>query len=254
MQAYGAAFARVYNLRWSGFARQVAPAIEAFYGGGAPEKADRSLLDLGCGTGQLALHFLERGYRVVGIDLSEAMLDWARRNAARFVEGGQADFVHGDASDFKLDERFGLVVSTFDTLNHLPNREALRSCFRCAHEVCDQTFFFDLNTRAGLRRRWNNVEVDDGSDDAVVITRGVYDGSGDRAWMRISGFVRTEQGLYERFHETAFNTVFPLEEVREDLLATGWRKVRFARLPDLSEELADPEKEGRVFVVASRSA
>ncbi|MGH2628856.1 MAG: class I SAM-dependent methyltransferase, partial [Anaerolineales bacterium] len=180
MQAYGAAFARVYNLRWSGFARQAALAIEGYYRATAAGKENRSVLDVGCGTGQLALHFLERGYRVVGMDLSPAMLDWARRNAARFVESGQAKFLEGDATDFKLDERFGLVVSTFDTLNHLPDRDALRSCFRCVHEVCDHTLVFDLNTRVGLQRRWNNIEVDDGSDDAVVITRGMYDGSGDR--------------------------------------------------------------------------
>ncbi|MGH2605416.1 MAG: class I SAM-dependent methyltransferase, partial [Anaerolineales bacterium] len=74
MQAYGTAFARVYNLRWSGFARQVAPAIESYYAATAGGKERRSVLDLGCGTGQLAVYFLERGYRVVGIDLSPAML------------------------------------------------------------------------------------------------------------------------------------------------------------------------------------
>jgi SAM-dependent methyltransferase len=252
MQAYGAAFARVYNLRWSGFARQVAPAIEGYFAAAPGGKEDRSVLDLGCGTGQLALYFLERGYRVVGIDLSPAMLDWARRNAARFLADGQAKFLEGDAADFKLDERFGLVVSTFDTLNHLPDVESLRACFRCVHAVCDDTFIFDLNTRAGLQRRWNNIDVDDGSEDAVVITRGVYDGSGDRAWMRVSGFVRTEQGLWERFHETAFNTVFRLEDVQENLLKTGWSRVRFARLVDLAADVEDPEQEGRVFVVAAR--
>lgn len=251
MQAYGAAFARVYNLRWSGFAREVAPAIEGAFAVTSGGKGHRSVLDLGCGTGQLALYFLERGYRVVGLDLSPAMLDWARRNASRYVEDGRARFVEGDASDFTVNERFGLVVSTFDTLNHLPDADALRACFRCVRAVCDDTFVFDLNTRAGLQRRWNNIEVDDGSEDAVVITRGAYDGVGDRAWMRVSGFVRNEQGLYERFQETAFNTVFPMQDVREDLLAMGWGQVRFARLPDLGADVEDPEQEGRVFIVAS---
>ena len=65
----------------------------------------------------------------------------------------------GDASDFTLGERFGLVVSTFDSLNHLENESALRKCFQCAHAVSNGYFIFDLNTRNGLRR-WNNIQVE----------------------------------------------------------------------------------------------
>ena len=36
----------------------------------------------------------------------------------------------GDASNFVLDERFGLVVSTYDSLNHLEDEFALQKCFR----------------------------------------------------------------------------------------------------------------------------
>lgn len=67
MQAYGAGFARVYNLRWSGFARQVAPLILEYFEVSPFAAANKRVLDLCCGTGQLALYFLEKGYRVVGI-------------------------------------------------------------------------------------------------------------------------------------------------------------------------------------------
>ena len=55
MQAYTQAFARVYNKRWSHFANWVSPRIEAFYADTATGQANRSVLDLCCGTGQLAL-------------------------------------------------------------------------------------------------------------------------------------------------------------------------------------------------------
>jgi hypothetical protein len=107
-----------------------------------------------------------------------------------------------------------------------------------------------LNTRSGLRR-WNGIQVDDSSEDALIVNRGIYDGQGDKAWMRISGFFRMPNGLYERFEETVFNTVFAMETVRKALLDAGWRNVHFARIQDLSTPLAEPEKEARVFVVAS---
>ena len=42
----------------------------------------RTILDLGCGTGAHAVRLAERGYEVVGVDLSEGMLAVARRGAA----------------------------------------------------------------------------------------------------------------------------------------------------------------------------
>ena len=112
--------------------------------------------------GSSRFYFLERGYQVTGIDLSEGMLDCARANTSMFVQAGQARFLQGDASSYTLDAPVGLVVSSFDALNHLPDLAALRSCFACTHAATlpGGTFIFDLNTRAGLQR-WNNINVTD---------------------------------------------------------------------------------------------
>ena len=250
MQAYGPIFAGVYNKRWSAFARQMAPLILDFYSETSTGKTNKSVLDLGCGTGQLALHFLENGYKVVGIDSSEYMLRYANENARNYVDAGQARFIQGNVAEFHLDDRFGLVVSTFDTLNHLPDGEALINSFACAASVSDGFFIFDLNTRAGLNR-WNNIQVDD-SEEMLIITRGIYDGKADRAWTRISGFVKREDGAFARFDETAFNTVFDLIKVRDELLRAGWVKAYFARAQNLTDPIDEPEQEGRVFIVASK--
>lgn len=154
-------------------------------------------------------------------------------------------------SDFKLKDYFGLVISTYDALNHLENEASLRSCFQCTLDVCEGYFIFDLNTRSGLRR-WNSIQVDESSEDALIITRGIYDGQSDKAWTRVTGFTRTPDGSYKRFDETAFNSVFELETVRKSMLDIGWRNVYFAKIQDLKTPLAEPEKEGRVFIVARK--
>jgi SAM-dependent methyltransferase len=251
MQDYSKGFARIYNQKWGQFARQIAPMIQAYYEADPAGIENRTLLDLCCGTGQLAVHFLKAGYRVVGLDLSENMLNYARENTREYIENGQAEFIQGDAANFKLERRFGLVISSYDALNHLENLSALRNCFACVHAVCDGMFVFDLNTRRGLRR-WNNIQVDESDEDAMVITRGVYDGVSDRAWTRLSGFFKTENGLFERFEETVYNTVYNLREVEQALSDTGWTEFHFARAQDLGTALPDPEEEGRVFVVAIR--
>lgn len=54
-----------------------------------------TVLDLGCGTGSLSLLALEAGHRVVGLDLSPAMVAEARRKCA----GHDGTFDVGDAAD-----------------------------------------------------------------------------------------------------------------------------------------------------------
>ena len=254
MQAYDRVYARVYNRLWRDFSLRVAPRIWAFYerasGGG-----EKTLLDLCCGTGQLAVHFAEQGYCVVGVDLSAHMLAHARENAAPYVQAHQVRFIQADVSHFELDERFGLAVSIYDALNHLPDQEALYSCFRCTVPllVDGGWFVFDLNTRDGLKR-WNRIHVQDDKE-AMVVTRGVYDESGGRAWTQLSGFIRAEGNqahLYERFEKTVYNTAFDLTGVTTTLLSLGCRSVHFAHIESLETPIADPEAQPRVFVVAQR--
>jgi SAM-dependent methyltransferase len=188
---------------------------------------------------------------VIGLDLSEPMLELARQNAGPHLAEGRARFVLGDATEFAVGESVGLVVSTFDSLNHLESAEALRRCFACtlAALAPGGLFVFDLNTRAGLRR-WNNVTVVENPEDFLV-TRGIYDGESDRAVMRISGFTRSPVG-WERFEQTAFNTVFPITEVRDALRETGFAEAWPALVEDLQTAIGEPESHGRVFLVAVR--
>jgi len=252
MQAYGSSFARVYNLRWTAFAAQAAPRIRAYYESTRSGRDDPRLLDLCCGTGQLALHFLDHGYQVTGLDLSEAMLEHARANNAVYIVAGRARFVQGDAAGFTLKDRFGLVVSTFDALNHLPDFTALAGCFRSVYRVLVDggTFIFDLNTLHGLRR-WTGVTVND-TPEMMLVVRSLFDEQQQKAYTYISGFLPGRDGLYERFEETAYNCAFNLEAVEKSLRETGFRGVRFAREQDLHTPVGDPEAEMRIFTVAEK--
>jgi len=250
MQGYGEVFARVYNLRWGGFAQRIAPALIAFYGNTEPGQQKKPVLDLCCGTGQLAVAFLEQNFHVTGIDLSEYMLKYARENAASYIEAGQAYFMQGDATDFTLDEPVGLTVSTYDALNHLDDEDALRRCFQCVAAVTEGYFIFDLNTRLGLKR-WNGMMLSD-TEEVFLMNKGIYEVGMEKAWTAISGFLRNADGLYERFEETTFNTVFDMARVKKLLLETGWNAVYYARIDDLTLPIEDPEQEQRVFFVAQK--
>src|SRR5215813_13902890 len=86
----------------------------------APQPGE-SILDIGCGTGQLTKAIADTGARVVGIDKSLDMIDAARQN---FPE---IEFLVADASDFSFEKPFDAVFSTA-ALHWVGKAEAAVQC------------------------------------------------------------------------------------------------------------------------------
>jgi SAM-dependent methyltransferase len=87
---------------------------------------DGRALELGIGTGRIAVPLAERGIEVHGIDLSRAMV--AR---LRTKPGGEAIGVTiGDFSSAKVDGTFRLAYLVYNTIMNLTSQEAQVACFR----------------------------------------------------------------------------------------------------------------------------
>ena len=67
-----------------------------------------SILDLGCGTGRHSIELTRRGYSVTGLDLSQSMLDQAKRKADQ--ENLMVRFIQGDARHLPFQNEFDLVI------------------------------------------------------------------------------------------------------------------------------------------------
>jgi SAM-dependent methyltransferase len=244
------AWARYYARRGTAFARRAAPRIRALYEDTFGAIADRSLLDICCGQGTLAGHFLAHGYRVTGIDLSGPMLTLARRNLQGYLDQGQARLIQADVADFSVDGQFGLATSTFDSLNMLQSSDALASCFAGVRRALPAAgmFVFDLMTRRGFWQDYNGVFVAD-TEDELYVLKSVYDGA-DKAATRMTGFVRDGE-RWERFDEFRTPTYFPAPAVVAALHDAGWPTAWMADIDDLASAVTDPEQLDRIFFVAT---
>lgn len=86
----------------------------------------RSILDLGCGTGNHALPLARRGYEVVGVDRSADMLAHARIKAADPEMNGKATFCQEDIRGLRLGRHFDAAVMMFAVLSYqLENGDVL---------------------------------------------------------------------------------------------------------------------------------
>jgi SAM-dependent methyltransferase len=81
-------------------------------------RADDVLLDLGCGVGRLSLHFAPHVKRVVGIDVSPAMIEVARREADR-TGARNVEFHCAEAGSWPVPPGGATKALCFWTLSHV---------------------------------------------------------------------------------------------------------------------------------------
>lgn len=75
----------------------------------------KTVLELGCGTGRVAVPLAEAGLAVTGVDFSAGMLEVARRRAGT----APLTCVEGDMRDVRLRRRFSTVIIPFGSLQHM---------------------------------------------------------------------------------------------------------------------------------------
>jgi SAM-dependent methyltransferase len=130
--------ARLYD-PWS---RSVVEDV-AFYA----EEATRSggpVLELGVGTGRVAVPIAASGIRVVGVDLSAGMLEVARERAE--LAGVEVDLRQGDMRDPPVEGEFPLVLIPFRSLLHMETDRDRRTALRAiaAHLAPTGRLIFDV--------------------------------------------------------------------------------------------------------------
>ena len=90
------------------------------------------ILDVPCGYGRHAAELARRGFRVVGVDLSRAMVAEARR---RWTEGPRLRFLRGDMRRLKARGEFDAVVNLYTSFGYFSPRENLAALGRLARAL-----------------------------------------------------------------------------------------------------------------------
>jgi SAM-dependent methyltransferase len=133
--------AALYQLQYANYRDDI-----SFYTRLAERLGVNQILELGAGSGRVSIPLARRGFEVTGLELSPKMLELGRENAAR--EGVNVNFVQGDARDFKLEQRFPLIIAPFNALMHLytiQDQDKALSCIK-SHLEPGGVLAFDVYT------------------------------------------------------------------------------------------------------------
>ena len=112
---------------------------------------DGAALELGIGTGRIALPLAARGVPVHGIDLSPDMVAQLRAKAG----GGEIPVAIGDFATTRVDGRFSLVYVVFNTIMNLTTQDAQVACFEnaAAHLDPGGAFVVEVGVPSGRSAR-----------------------------------------------------------------------------------------------------
>ena len=198
------------------------------------------LLDLGCGTGNATLPMHVRGFDVLGLDASDAMLEVAREKLP------PVRFVQGEFETFELAERFTLVYSVFDALNNLLTPEAFAGmAIQVArHLEPGGLFMFDVNTTVGLRELWDSGRAEGWAGDVYYRWDHSYDA--DTGLAKVEAFC--EKGG-RAFTEVHFERPYDAPEVETLLEEAGFIDIEAITYPSGASAAEDA---ARIWVVAKR--
>ncbi len=181
----------------------------------------RTMLDLACGTGTVALSFAHQGWDVYALDASSGMLDQARQKAQQ--AGQKLAFSQQDMRHFILPHPVALVTCLYDSLNYMLTLTDLEQVFRqvSAALMPGGLFLGDMNTQVTLEEVWGSNTFFVENQGMAVILRSHYQPQTRFSTVDIVGFVRQENGLYRRFDEHHTEIAHENQEVLDVLTSAG---------------------------------
>ena len=102
----------------------------------------KTILSLGCGTGRHEKELENFGYDIVGVDLSEQMIEIANNDKGKST----CQFIQGDIRNLRLKQKFDVVISLFHVMSYQNSNDDVISFFNTAkaHLTTKGIFIFDF--------------------------------------------------------------------------------------------------------------
>lgn len=210
----------------------------------------KTVLDLACGTGSLTRELAQRGYEMIGVDLSPEMLaEAAEKN--RDVDGIPPMFLYQSMDKLDLYGTIDACVCCLDSVNYVTNPKKLQKAFERVHLFLmpGGLFLFDINTPKKLLGLDGQVFLDE-TEDTYCVWRAEYSPR-----RRICSYfmdlfrLDEETGLWERGEELHEEYAYTPQELEDYLRQAGFTHIRQYGNLKLRAPAAD---EDRIFFIARK--
>lgn len=220
------------------------------------------VLELGCGTGRVALHLARRGHRVYGLDRDPELLTVLAERAADSLHsrvgrksdalGGAVEPIRADAREFQTPEPVALVLAPTHLLQLIPDGAERSECLRCVAAALQPGGLFAAAIIEGMPEPDDAPpplpdvrEVDGWVYSSLAVEAAV--GPGEIVVRRLRHAVSPEGDLSEEPNEVRIAT-FSVDSLEADAEAAGLRPAGRREIPETDSHV------GSTAVLLERSA
>lgn len=215
----------------------------------AVEGQPKTVLDLGCGTGSIAIPLSKAGYRVTGVDLSSEMLAIAyekMRAAQAVVTWLEQDMRQLDAAPVDA------VISLCDSLSYLTEEEDVQATFSRVfqHLQPGGTFLFDVHSPYKILHGYGDNTFTLQEEEVTYIWECYCDPLGYQVEHQLTFFLLESNGLYRRVEETHHQRAYQPMLMSKWLHDAGFSEVKLTA--DFRDQPPRQDSE-RLFFVAKKA-
>ncbi|MFY0546254.1 class I SAM-dependent DNA methyltransferase [Brevibacillus sp. H7] len=207
------------------------------------------VIDLGCGTGSIAIPLSKRGYRVTGVDLSAEMLAVAYTK----MKQAQTDvtWVEQDMRELSLPPADS-VISLCDSLSYLTEEEDVQQTFQRVFEHLNPggTFLFDVHSPYKILHGFGDNTFTLCEDEVSYIWQCFCDPVRLEVEHQLTFFLRQPSGLYQRVEEEHFQRAYQTVQIIRWLVEAGFEEISVTA-DFLNEPPANTSE--RLFFVAKKT-
>lgn len=188
-----------------------------------PENTE-AVLEYACGTGNITLPLVGKGYEITAVDISGQMLDIAQKKLLK--QARQARFVCADMTEFKLERPVDAVICACDGVNYLTGDAELERFFKNAYSSLKDggTFLFDISSAYKLREILGDEFYYDDNEQETLFWQNSFNQKTNLVKMDITLFISDEK-CYKRYDELHVQRAWEEAEIKQTLANAGFTDI-----------------------------
>lgn len=211
-----------------------------------------SIVDFGCGTGVIARKLAVLGYDLTGIDLSEDMLELAKKETDPSLS---INWLHQDITKLNNIPDMDMAISCCDVVNYIVNPNNLAEFFNSIYRSLNNNglFLFDVHSLLHIEENYISNTFADITEAAAYIWFCEPGDQEGEMFHELTFFEKDESGKYERYTETHHQRTFSVEFYKKLLINSGFNNIQVFNDFSFENKNDNVQEAERIFFLAGKN-
>ncbi|AOT72990.1 hypothetical protein Gferi_04190 [Geosporobacter ferrireducens] len=182
-----------------------------------------NIADLACGTGNITNRLAQRRYNLIGVDLSEDMLQIAQEKAASI--GVEVIYLNQDIRELLLPTELDAILCICDGINYIIDEMDLMEVFRAVYQHLkkDGLFIFDISSQYKLSHVLGQNTFAENYEEVSYIWENYFDENRQICDFDLTIFMK-EKDLYRKHEESHSQKAYREDEVLSFVKQIGFKR------------------------------